>query len=75
MSLEQSKWIQPTTDEVGNPWREYEVSESNLIDALTYTLSNLKVLKRTEIIERLLVGEPVNGVYPLSVAIIKKGDK
>lgn len=74
MSLEKSKWITETPDEgETNPWREYEVSESNLIDALSYTLSNLKVLKRTEHIERLLVGEPVNGVYPLSVAITKKG--
>ncbi len=72
MRLSNSKYLSPAEKKESNQWREIEVSEDILKDALTYTLSNLKVLKRSEHIERVLVGEPKNGVYPLSVAILKR---
>lgn len=78
MSLEKSKYAaksakkpKPTKDV--NPWKEVLVSESNLIAALEYSMTMSTQLKRSEEIERVIVGEPVAGVYPLSVAIRKKG--
>lgn len=72
MSLEKSKWANNPVEP--NPWREFDVSQTHLIEALDYILRRgmTKVLKRTEAIERVLVGEPVNGVYPLSIAIVKR---
>lgn len=55
-----------------NPWREVVLSEANLIDGLTFTLRQHTVLKPSEVIERVIVGEPVNGQYPLSVSIVNK---
>lgn len=73
MSLKQSKFAKEKAKP--NPWKEIPIHESNLIDALSYSLKFSGHLKSSEEVERVLVGEPVNGVYPLSVAIIKKGDK
>lgn len=73
MSLEKSKYATKRKVKEPNPWREVEIHESNLIPALEYSLRMTTQLKGSEEIERVLVGEPVNGVYPLSVAIIKKG--
>lgn len=72
MRLEKSKYLAlPETEQ--NNWREILLSEDMLISALTSVLSTqtLRVLKRNERIERVIVGEPANGVYPLSIAIIK----
>lgn len=55
-----------------NPWREIPIHEDNLKMALEYALTMSTQIKKSEEVERVLVGEPVNGVYPLSVAIIKK---
>lgn len=55
-----------------NPWREVYIHEDNLRMALEYALRISTQLKGSEEVERVLVGEPVNGVYPLSVAIIKR---
>lgn len=71
MSLEKSKYASRKKAEP-NPWREVPVSESNLIDGLTYAMRIHRQLNASEVIERVIVGEPVNGVYPLSVAIIKR---
>lgn len=73
MSLKNSKFSKEKPQP--NPWRELQIHESQLIVALEYALHQSTHLKSSEQIERVLVGEPVNGVYPLSVAIIKKGDK
>lgn len=73
MSLKNSKFAKEKPQP--NPWREVLIHESNLIPALEYAMRMSTQLKASEEIERVLVGEPVNGVYPLSVAIIKKGDK
>lgn len=78
MSLEKSKYAtrvagNSTKKKVEpNPWREVPVSESNLIDGLTYAMRIHRQLNASEVIERVIVGEPINGVYPLSVAIIKR---
>ncbi len=74
MDLKDSKYLVPKKVKKKdiNPWRELFISETNLIDALTYTLRQHTHLKPSESIERVLVGEPVAGVYPLSVAIIKR---
>lgn len=69
MSLENSRYAKAKAKEK-NPWREVEISEGNLIAALSCL--PVKLLKKDEYIERLIVGEPVNGVYPLSVAIVKR---
>lgn len=70
MKLENSKYLSKSTEK--NPWREVEISESMLIAALEFTtVPRLSLgLKKGEHIERVIVGEPINGVYPLSVAII-----
>lgn len=73
MSLKNSKFAKEKVKP--NPWKEISIHETNLIVALEYALRMTTQLKASEEIERVLVGEPVNGVYPLSVAIIKKGDK
>lgn len=71
MQLEKSKYLKEPKQP--NQWREIEISEDMLRDALEYVLSNYKKKLRSEHIERVLVGPPVNGVYPLSVAIVRKG--
>lgn len=74
MSLAKSKYAQKKNEP--NPWREVPIHETNLIMALEYAMTISTELKKSEEIERVLVGEPINGVYPLSVAIIsKKGGK
>ena len=77
MSLEKSKYAaksaKPKKAKDVNPWKEILVSESNLIMALEYAMTMSTQLKKSEEIERVIVGEPVAGVYPLSVAIRKKG--
>lgn len=70
MDLTQSKYLRKKKET--NPWREVLVSESNLIVALEYAMRQTTQLKRSEHIERLIVGEPSEGVYPLSVAIKRK---
>lgn len=70
MRLKDSKYLAPKKKP--NQWKEILIHESNLIVALEYALRQTTQLKPSEIIERVLVGEPANGVYPLSVAI-KKG--
>jgi hypothetical protein len=69
MSIGNSRYVKKPGK---NPWREVTLSESNLIAALTFVLRQTTHLKPSEVIERLIVGEPVNGQYPLSVAIKKK---
>jgi ribonuclease HII len=75
MRLKDSKYLAPKKrpqQKESNPWKEILIHESNLIVALEYAMRQTTQLKPSEIIERVLVGEPANGVYPLSVAI-KKG--
>lgn len=74
MSLEKSKYAsrKPKVKVDPNPWREVPIHESNLIDALTYAMRMTTQLKGSEVIERVIVGEPAAGVYPLSVAIVKR---
>lgn len=72
MKSEQSKYARKKPKPEPNPWREVPISESNLIDALTYAMRIHRQLTATEVIERVIVGEPAAGVYPLSVAIIKR---
>ena len=74
MSLETSRYLKKPK-KLKNNWREVQLSEANLIDALTYALKIHTVLKASERIERVIVGEPLDGVYPLSVAIIRKEEK
>lgn len=69
MKSSQSKYA---TKKEPNPWREIPIHEDNLRMALEYALRMTTQLKGSEEVERVLVGEPVNGVYPLAVAIIKK---
>lgn len=77
MKLEQSKYLRAPklkkSLQSENNWKEVHLSETHLIAALESYLSQAmtKVLKRGERIERVLVGEPSNGVYPLSIAILK----
>lgn len=72
MSLEKSKWARPPRKK--NQWREIEISEDILRDAITIALLTYKKILRTEEIERVIVGEPSKtGVYSLSVAVSKKG--
>lgn len=70
MKSSQSKYASRKTEP--NPWREILIHESNLIAALEFAMTMSTELKKSEEIERLIVGEPVNGVYPLSVAIVKR---
>lgn len=73
MSLEKSKYAsRPKNKPEPNPWHEVEIHESNLIIALEFSMRQTRQLKGSEEIERVLVGEPANGVYPLSVAIIQR---
>lgn len=76
MDLKESKYFVPKAKakkKDPNPWKEIPVHESNLIVALEYAMRQTTQLKPSETIERVIVGEPANGVYPLSVAIHKKG--
>lgn len=73
MRLETSKYLKaPTKKKQSNPWREVPISESNLIAALEYAMRQTTQLKASEVIERVIVGEPANGIYPLSVAILER---
>jgi len=69
MSLKKSKWASKPKREKANPWREVKISEDILISALEYAFRMTTTIKPSERIERVLVGEPYNGIYPLSVAI------
>lgn len=70
MSLANSRYLKPKTQR--NPWREVVISEANLIVALEYALRQTTHLKPRETIERVIVGEPANGQYPLSIAVKRK---
>lgn len=70
MRLEKSKYLAKKKET--NPWKEIPVHESNLIVALEFAMRQTTQLRPSESIERVIVGEPANGVYPLSVAIIKR---
>lgn len=70
MSLANSKYAK--VKKPPNQWREIEIHESNLILALEFALRQTTQLKPSEKIERIIVGEPANGIYPLSVAILKR---
>lgn len=70
MSLSTSKYLKKVPKK--NPWREVNISESNLIVALEYAMRQTTHLKPSEKIERVIVGEPLNGSYPLSVAIVSR---
>lgn len=75
MDLKDSKYLVPkkkSKKKDPNPWKEIQVSESNLVVALEYALRQSTHLARDESIERVIVGEPSNGIHPLSVAIIKR---
>lgn len=74
MDLKDSKYLVPkkSKKKEANPWRELAISETNMIVAMEYALRQTTHLARDEVIERVIVGEPANGVYPLSVAIIKR---
>lgn len=69
MSLGNSRYLKPRPKK--NTWREHIISESNLIVALEYALRQSTHLKPSEKIEKVIVGEPHSGQYPLSVSIIK----
>src|SRR5258705_3006452 len=69
MSLSNSRYVKKPGK---NPWREVILSESNLIVALEFALRQSTHLKPSEVIERVITGEPSNGQYPLSVAIKKR---
>lgn len=76
MRLETSKYLEPSKKKSTNQWREIEVSEDILKSALEYALGIVhKKMLRSEYIDRVLVGPPVNGVYPLSVAILKRKEE
>lgn len=68
MRLDESRYIKSNN----NQWREIPIHESNLIVALEFALRQTTQLKSGEGIERVIVGEPANGIYPLSVAITKR---
>lgn len=70
MKFENSRYAK----KLPNPWREVIISESNLIIALEYALRQTTHIKPREIIERVIVGEPISGQYPLSIAVVKKED-
>jgi len=70
MSLGNSKYLRKK--KLPNPWREIVVNETILIPALEYILHQTTHLKTSEKIERVIVGEPVAGQYPLGVAIVKR---
>lgn len=70
MRSEKSRYVKKATAK--NQWHEIPIHESNLIVALEYAMRQTTQLKPSEVIERVLVGEPLNGVYPLSVAIHKR---
>lgn len=73
MSLEKSKYASRKKAKVDpNPWREVPISEDVLVDALTFAMRIHTQLRPSEVIERVIVGEPAAGVYPLSVAIVKR---
>lgn len=77
MRLETSRYLKaPRKTKEPNQWREIEISEDVLRDALEYALGIVhKKMLRREYIERVIVGQPVNGVYPLSVAISKRKEE
>lgn len=76
MALEKSKFARkkPSAKEP-NQWREVKISEEILKSALEYILrySVLKILKRGEMLERVIVSEATDHTYSLSVAISKEG--
>lgn len=73
MRSNESRYVKTKND--GNQWREIPIHESNLVIALEFALRQTTQLKASEVIERVIVGEPANGIYPLSVAILKKKEE
>lgn len=73
MDLTASKYLRKPKEK--NPWREVLISESNLIVALEFAMRQTTQLKRSEHITHLIVGEPSNGSYPLTVAILKRKEE
>lgn len=73
MSLKNSRYVRKETAK--NQWSELPLSEDVLIDAATYALRLRGLMIDDDTIERVIVGEPAKGIYPLSVAILKRKEE
>lgn len=66
MSLEKSKYFKKKKPEP-NQWIERTISEANMTAALAQFLVQMSDIPRTKDIERIVVGDLANGLYPLAV--------
>lgn len=71
MGLEKSKYYRQKKSP--NQWTELQLSDDQLRDAIEWKLRQMKMLKASQIVERVIVGESSDHVYSLSVAISKEG--
>lgn len=55
-----------------NQWKETTISEGMLRDLLAPWLSQLRFVAADQEVERIVIGEAVNGLYPLTFSVNKE---
>lgn len=70
MSLEKSKYARKKVPK--NTWIERTISEANMTAALAQFLVQMSDIPKSKDIERIVVGDLANGLYPLAV-LTKEG--
>lgn len=70
MKSSQSKYAsrKPATK---NEWQDKTISEANMTAALAQFLVQMSIVPRTAEVERVIVGDLANGLYPLAVLVTK----
>lgn len=50
-----------------NTWLDHMISEANMTAALSQFLVQISAIPKTKDIERIVVGDLANGLYPLAI--------
>lgn len=74
MSLETSKYATKVKKKSEpSEWLDKTISEENMTAALAQFLVQMSIIPKTKDIERIVVGDLANGLYPLAVLTKGKG--
>lgn len=75
MSLKSSESKYVKKPEPTNTWLDYPISEGNMTAALAQFLVQMSIVPKTKDIERIVVGDLANGLYPLAILTKAKGTR
>jgi len=65
MKLSQSKYA--TQKAEPNAWKDMTISEANMTAAIGQFMQQMSIVPKTKDVERIIVGDLANGLYPLAV--------